>query len=246
MQNEKELHETLFYQNENNINHARYEDELNFYAAVKKGDIETVKKLMTPLESKEGLGQLSNKPINNLRYHFIITTALITRFCAEGGLPFETAYTLSDIYIRQVDKCASEESITRLHRDMIMDFTSRMSKIRPGEAGPQIKLAMKYIHENIYNQFYEEEIADYAGLTPSYLSTLFKKETGETLKNFILREKVEEAKNLLRFSDQSYIDISISLNFSSHSHFIATFKKFSGMTPKDYRVKYYGKKWDGE
>ena len=72
----------------------------------------------------------------------------------------------------------------------------------------------------------------------------YKKETGETIKNYILKEKIEESKNLLRFSDKSYIDISISLNFSSHSHFIATFKKYVNMTPKEYRNKFYGKQWD--
>lgn len=246
MQKDKELHDALYYQTENNIYHSRYEDEVNFYSAVKKGDIKTVRKLMTPLESKEGLGQLSKKPVNNLRYHFIVTTALVTRYCTEGGLPFETAYTLSDLYIQAVDKCASEESITALHQEMIVDFTTRMSNLTTTATSPQITLAKKFIRENIYNQFYEDEIADFAGLTPSYLSTLFKKETGQTIKNFILKEKVEEAKNLLRFSDKSYIDISVCLNFSSHSHFIATFKKYAGMTPKDYRTKYYGKKFDEE
>lgn len=246
MDKDKDLHEALYFQTENNIYHARYEDEVNFYSAVKKGDLETVKKLMTPLDTKEGLGQLSNKPVNNLKYHFVVTVALVTRYCAEAGMPFETAYTLSDLYIRNVDKCSVEESITQLHKEMIFDFTERMKNIRNAESSPQIKLAKKYIHENIYNQFYEDEIADFAGLTPSYLSTLFKKETGETIKNYILREKVEESKSLLRFSDKAYIDISISLNFSSHSHFIATFKKFVNMTPKEYRNKYYGKKWNEE
>lgn len=246
MDKEKDLHEALYYQNENNIYHSRYEDEIIFYSAVKKGDLDTVKKLMTPLNIKEGLGQLSTKPINNLKYHFVVAVALITRFCAEGGMPFENAYTLSDLYIRNVDKCSEEESIIQLHEEMVLDFTNRMKNIRNAESSPQIKLAKKYIHENIYNQFYEDEVADFAGLTPSYLSTLFKKETGETIKNYILKEKVEESKSLLRFSDKSYIDISISLNFSSHSHFIATFKKYVNMTPKEYRNKYYGKKWNAD
>lgn len=244
MDKSKDLHEALYYQTENNIYHARYEDEVNFYAAVKNGDLEKVKKLYTPLNTKEGLGHLSNNPISNLRYHLIVAVGLITRYCAEAGMPFETAYTLSDLYIQNADKCSSEEGIIQLQRDMIFDFTKRMKNIRIAETNPQIKLAKKYIHENIYNQFHEEEVADFAGLTPSYLSTLFKKETGETIKNYILKEKIEESKNLLRFSDKSYIDISISLNFSSHSHFIATFKKYVNMTPKEYRNKFYGKQWD--
>ncbi|MBQ6028046.1 MAG: AraC family transcriptional regulator, partial [Treponema sp.] len=61
-----------------------YERELEFYNAVKQGDLKKLKKLIVPLED-ERLGLLSKDPLRNLKYHLITTIALITRFCIEGG-----------------------------------------------------------------------------------------------------------------------------------------------------------------
>ena len=62
--------------------------------------------------------------------------------------------------------------------------------------------------------------------------------TGETLTDFILKEKTEEAKRLLRYSDKSFTAIGSYLGFSSLGHFSQVFKKYTGRTPTEYRDKY--------
>ena len=69
-----------------------------------------------------------------------------------------------------------------------------------------------------------------------YLSEKFKKETGQTLTDFILQEKTEEAKRLLRYSEKSLSAIAAYLAFSSQGHFARVFKKYAGVTPNDYRT----------
>ena len=71
-----------------------------------------------------------------------------------------------------------------------------------------------------------------------YLSAKFKEETGETLTDFNLKEKTEEAKRLLRYSDKSFTAIGSYLGFSSPGHFSQVFKKYTGRTPTEYRDKY--------
>ena len=56
--------------------------------------------------------------------------------------------------------------------------------------------------------------------------------------SFILKEKTEEAKRLLRYSEKSLSAISAYLGFSSHGHFARVFKKYAGMTPGEYREKH--------
>ena len=63
-------------------------------------------------------------------------------------------------------------------------------------------------------------LAEYCGLHPSYLSRLFYSETGTHLKAFVLDAKIDTAQNLLKYSDLSYLDISVALGFSSQSSFI--------------------------
>lgn len=237
-----ELPSALLYQSENQIFHDQYAKELNFYNAVKTGDMENVKKLMSPLTSR-GLGKLSDNVLNNMRYHFIISVAMITRFCMEGGMPPETAYTLSDLYIRKADKCHSEDNITELHDSMIIDFTTRMQDIHETARSETVMLAMEYIDKNIRTRLLLGNIAAAAHVSTCYLSTLFKKDSGQTVTTYIQKRRVEEAKDMLKFTDMEFIDIGNYLCFTSHSHFIAIFKKYTGMTPKAYRDKYYTKGW---
>lgn len=238
-----ELSNALLYQSENEIFHDQYAKELNFYTAVKTGDMDSVKKLMSPLTSR-GLGKLSDNELNNMRYHFIVSVAMITRFCMEGGMPPETAYTLSDLYIRKADKSHSEDSITGLHRTMIFDFTERMQKIHEPVHSKTVTLAVEYIDKNIRTPLLLGNIADAAHVSPCYLSTLFRKDTGETITTYIQKRRVEEAEDMLKCTDMEFIDISNYLCFTSHSHFITIFKKYTGMTPKTYRDKYYTKEWE--
>ena len=105
---ESTLSHKLFLQRESESFHLAYERELEFYDAVKNGDFATLQKIMLPLQDSK-LGMLSTDALRNLKYHLIITVALITRFCIEGGLESETAYTLSDVYIQQIDTCNDKE-----------------------------------------------------------------------------------------------------------------------------------------
>ena len=71
-----------------------------------------------------------------------------------------------------------------------------------------------------------------------YLSKKFKEDTGENIADFILKEKTEEAKRLLRYSDKSLTAIGSYLGFSSASHFSRVFKTYVGSTPSEYREKH--------
>ena len=71
-----------------------------------------------------------------------------------------------------------------------------------------------------------------------YLSRKFKAETGESLTDYILKEKTEEAKRLLCFSDKSLTAIGSYLGFSSPSHFSRVFKTYVGTTPREYQEKH--------
>ncbi len=235
----KELTYKSFLNREYNFRHSPFEKEFEFYECVKSGDSEGVLRLMTPLAG-EGSGELSEDPLRNLKYHFVVTIALITRFCVEGGMEMETAYTLSDLYILKMDKTASEEQIHVLHREAVLDFTEHMNRIAHENIySKPVIMTMDYIYDNLHEKISVEDIADSVGLSPSYLSRLFHKEVGVTISVYTAVKRVETAQNMLRFSDYSPTDIGNYLAFSSNSHFINTFKKYTGMTPREFRAKYY-------
>lgn len=242
-QSEKELTYKAFLNREYEFRHSPFEKEFEFYDCVKNGDTESVERLMTPLGSS-GAGVLSDDPLRNLKYHFIVTIALITRFCVEGGMEMETAYTLSDLYILKSDKCSSEKDIHALHRKAVLEFTRQMNKLAHGNVySKPVIMTMDYIYDNLHSKISEADIAEYISLSPSYISRLFKKEVGLTICTYIAVKRVETAQNMLKYSDYSPVDIGNYLAFTSHSHFISVFRKYTGMTPNEFRKKYYRDNW---
>lgn len=240
---EKELTYKAFLNREYDFRHSPFEKEFEFYDCVKKGDVGTVEQLMTPLGGN-GAGVLSEDPLRNLKYHFIVTVALITRFCVEGGMEMETAYTLSDLYILKADKCSSEKELHILHKEAVIEFTKLMNKLAHGNVySKPIIMTMDYIYDNLHSKISETDIADYVSLSTSYISRLFKKEVGVTITAYIAIKRVETAQNMLKYSDYSSSDIANYLAFTSHSHFISVFKKYTGMTPNEFRSIYYRDNW---
>lgn len=242
-QSEKELTYKAFLNREYEFRHSPFEKEFEFYYCVKCGDTDSVERLMTPLGSS-GAGVLSQDPLRNLKYHFIVTIALITRFCVEGGMEMETAYTLSDLYILKADKCTCEKDIHALHREAVLEFTRQMNKLAHGNVySKPVIMTMDYIYDNLHSKISEADIAEYISLSPSYISRLFKKEVGVTICTYIAVKRVETAQNMLKYSDYSPVDIGNYLAFTSHSHFISVFRKYTGMTPNEFRKKYYRDNW---
>ena len=240
----KALMHRSFMNREYSFKHSPFEQEFEFYDCVKNGDIDSVKKLMTPLGGS-GAGVLSEDPLRNLKYHFVITIAMMTRFCVEGGMEMETAYTLSDLYILKADRCQSEESIHKVHNEAVLDFTMQMQKVfRANIYSKPVIMTMDYIYDHLHSRITVEEIAGAVSLSTAYLSRLFHKEVGVTISTYIAVKRVETAQNMLRYSDHTSLDISNYLAFTSHSHFISTFKKYTGMTPNEFRKRYYRDNWN--
>ncbi|MBQ8193883.1 MAG: AraC family transcriptional regulator [Oscillospiraceae bacterium] len=236
---QKKLSHVEFINREYNISHLSYEREMAFFESIKNGDPDEARRLFKPFNCEE-MGKLSEDNLRNLKYHLTITVAFITRYCIEGGMEMEAAYNLSDIYIRSIDKCRSEEEINLLHHEVVDDYAQRMQIIRKQNRYPKaITMCLDYIYDNLHTKITLEELANITSLSPAYLSKLFHKEVGRTITSYITSKRVEAASNMLKFSDYSCIEISDYLCFSSESHFIQVFRKHTGFTPKNYREQFF-------
>lgn len=242
MKTDKDLNYRLFIQHTYGFTRSPFERELGLYKMVQSGDTDGVKRHYETMNRDflEGKGVLSDDPLRNLVYHFVTSVALVSRFCIEGGLGHDTAYTLADIYIQRADKCRSEDTLKELFREMQLDFAERMKELKKENViSLHVRKCIDYIYEHLQENLTLAVLADHAGLNPSYLSKLFSRETGMSVKVFITRAKVATAENLLKYSDFSCLDISTALGFSSQSAFISVFRKYSGMTPVRYRELHY-------
>ncbi|MEC0091180.1 helix-turn-helix domain-containing protein [Paenibacillus macquariensis] len=202
---------------------------------IKNGDKSALKKMFV-MGSMEDAGTLSKRSHLRSRKNIAICAiAVAVRAGMEGGLYTELAYRLSDTYIQHIEDLMDVRSVETAMIDAFLDIADRVSENRKGNVSKPIAQCREYIFNHLYEAIPILELAQLTGLTGTYLSSLFKKETGLTITNFIHQEKVEEAKKLLDFTSESVSTIATRLNYYDQTHFIKSFKKHAGVTPKQYR-----------
>ena len=125
---------------------------------------------------------------------------------------------------------------------MIVYFTKKMKHLKQKHVySKAVIMSLDYVYDHLQEKITLTDIAAYLSLTPQYFSKLFRKETGITLSEYILRIRIEAAQNMLKYSKYSGSEISSYLCFSSQSHFVHCFHKVVGMTPKVYQDTYCSK-----
>lgn len=103
-----------------------------------------------------------------------------------------------------------------------------------------VKNAYRYIRKAYANpDLGLTEIAEESGISTGYLSMVFKKETGVTVRQYIEDYRIEAAKDKLMHSSEKVQSISASCGFAQHGYFSRVFKLKTGMTPAEFREKYY-------
>lgn len=235
---QKKIAELLFEQREKGFERASFDREIAFYESIGAGNMEMMRFFAAPL-CCEGCGTLSKDHLRNLKYHFVVLAALISRFCIRYGMTPEQAYQLSDLYIMQADECRTETEIRAIHKDMLENYTRAMQKVRNSKIySKQIVKCIEYISEHLHHKIMLQDAAEYLGISAAYLCRLFRQETGTTFNEYINQEKTKAAANLLRYSDYSDLEISHLFCFSSQSYFIKIFRKYYHMTPKEYKKRY--------
>lgn len=100
---------------------------------------------------------------------------------------------------------------------------------------PVMKKALRYIGQHFREDLSLGQVADHVGLNASYLSTLFKQETGINFSRYLTERRVEEACRLLRETNMSLVAIASELGFGNQSYFSRIFKRQMGISPRTYR-----------
>lgn len=238
----------LFYHEEYGTNHNPYDAERREMASIENGDLQQL--LQSKQEEYSGhLGCLSLDPIRNGKYLSIVCIALSSRAAIRGGLPSELACSLSDAYCQQIDML-KDEDITHLGsiiHNMQTTYTQLVAQQKGAssmktEKVPLVEHARNYIFSHLHGKLSVNDVAAAMHTHPNNLNRVFKQSEGITVHDYILREKTNLARNMLIYSDRSLAEIACYLGFASQSHLGGNFKRFTGMTLKQYRDTYQKKK----
>ncbi len=118
----------------------------------------------------------------------------------------------------------------------IEEMAGRVKEVQTKPRGSgYVERCRDYIRKHYREKIYLEDIAEFLGLSPSYLSRLFKKEAGICLQDAINEERVYRAGNHLLYSDYSLTEIAHYVGFPNQSYMGKIFKKYKKMTPMAYR-----------
>lgn len=241
---DQSLAQLTFAHREENYHHLTYEEEMGQYELIKLGDMSGVEEAQRKFAGPN-MGILSDDPVRSYQYLFVASVTVACRFCMEGGMPTEDAFNLSDLYIRQADKCATVKEICDLHGEMLKDYARRMQRVhRSSVYSRQVYLCLDYIEQHLQEPLSVALLAEKLHLSSNYLSVVFKKETGETVSGCIRRMRVDTAKTLLQYTQYTCSEIAEYLCFSTDSHFSRVFRQYTGQTPAEYRKNHYRKHWE--
>lgn len=234
----------IFLNREEEVKHPAFEGEMGLYTLIAEGKVDQIAEYRRgkPAPDAKERGVLSDNPLRNAMYHFVSMVTMITRVCISHGLDQVIAYKMSDSFIYRADHKATAEEVRELQDEMILKYASTMESLQKKTVhSRQVIRCIDYISQHLHEKIAMEDLAEYVQLNETYLSKLFKKETGQSVSEYIRDKKIEEARALLRFSEKSSVEIATDLGFSSHSYFISIFKKVTGMTPKEYRNQNFRK-----
>ena len=233
---------------ENKVLHNPHNNELRRSQAIENGDVEELKKIYQEVDYEVRRSHLSTDPLRQETDIGIVVTTCSRLAAARGGVPPEACYSLSEATIQEMEKCRDVETIRHIYRSTEMKYCMMVREARYGKqqekekAGSQAEVHIShckdYVFSHLTSRISVSQIAGAIGLEPNYLSALFSRQEGITLKQYILQEKIKLVKNLLAYSDYSYIEIANYLCFSSQSHLGEQFRRVTGMTMRQYRNTY--------
>ncbi|AZS16302.1 AraC family transcriptional regulator [Paenibacillus lutimineralis] len=205
---------------------------------IKEGRLDALEKLMASVPELQGSGTVArNNPVRNEKNLAIVCVTLASRAAMDGGLNSEIAYTLSDMFIQQIESDTNFNTFVETIKKVFKEYAKQVMLAKEQRYSKVVIKVEQFIYNNLYQKLSVQEIANNVGLSADYLSKQFKKDTGITIVDYILQEKIKEAKNLINYTNLSISEISNYLQFYDQSHFIRVFKRICGITPKQYKLQ---------
>lgn len=215
-----------------------YDAEQKMLAYIKHGRYKELEALYSSFPASElNLSNLGNTAIRSLKNSFIASAAIAARAAVNGGLSYNTALTLSDYYISKVERLTIYADIDQLLKTMLLDYTKRAAKIHIIKTDSAVVTSIcRYIQNNLYMKLTSADVAKALGLTRTYISHHFKEKTKLNLSDYIQEQKIKEACYLLATTDLPLAALAEELGFSSQQYFQTVFKKYTHITPAEYRI----------
>lgn len=236
----------------------RQESLLNAMYVEKMKEIETSdyytypiaieRKLRTAVRSRDKEG--SQTLLNQILAHIYVSNnnnleaikpriteliVVISRAAVDAGADINEIFLINENFTSNIEEFTNIEDLSVWVSNMLQRFISFTFEFDKVKHADTVYKVIEYIKANYRKHMTLEEIAESTYLSKTYLSSLFKKETGYSISEYINIVRIERSKSLLMEENLSIIEIANLCGFEDQSYFTKVFKRIVGITPKKYR-----------
>ena len=206
--------------------------ESRLVTKVQTGDLKEARKIMNELFAY--LLLYEGHDMEKVKVRIVELCSVLSRAAIERGSDVNRVLEMNEKLISSILLAKDEAEISfKLYENM--DIFTESLFFLSDKNNSMIRGAVEYIASHYDQEITLAEVAEQTHLNPSYLSTLFRQVTGQTFKEYLNRVRVQEAQRLLTHTDYPIMEISIACGFSDQSYFTKVFRKYTGLTPKQYR-----------
>lgn len=209
----------------------------SYGSAICKGDIDTMAALTSEIDAELLFGARPKhlRPAHWIRQRFTMYISMACAAAVSSGASFQKTMRYTNDLVAKTDETRQAHEFIELTKKALMHYTRSVVAGRGISYSKPVRQSMEYIKNHYSEKITLEKLSDYTNLSTYYLSNLIKKETGLSLIDNINRIRVGHAKKLLSNSNAGILEIAHQTGFSYQNHFASVFKKFTGITPTEYR-----------
>ena len=219
---------------------ARYEAENRLMYAVSHGHTHQAQ-MMISHANEHVMEQRTMDSLRNIKNYGIVLNVLLRKAAEEGSVHPLHIDQLSSTMARRLEQLRSPAEALKLFSTMVHKYCLLVKNHSMKNYSQLVQHVILRIDADLTTDLSLKSHADFLNVNPSYLSTLFKRETGMTLTDYVNRQRVEHGIFLLNATDMQIQTIAQYCGIPDVNYFTKTFKKFIGKTPKEYRQDIRGR-----
>ena len=212
----------------------RYSYENELMEAVSQG-LSHRAELMLRAFTKSMMEHRSPDPVRNVKNYCIICNTLMRKAAENGGVHPLHLDSSSSMLARRIEGISSFDDGRDFMTDCVNVYCRLVKKYSATQYAPFVRKTVAYIESDLAGDLSLRALAELQNINASYLSTLFHKETGKTITEFVNEKRMELASRLLRTTQLQIQTVAQHCGMSDVNYFSKIFKKFYGATPKQYR-----------
>lgn len=213
----------------------RFDSEMSLFTFVYNGSVKKAEACTERII--EYIYKADETDTDLVRFNAIAYLAIICRVAMSGGILYSEAYRINDSFIDSVAQMDSTEEILEAFRAAVHELVASVYEAsNSADYSVPVQQAVNYIANNVTGKITLSQLSELTGLTTSYLSSLFKKETGLPLTYYITREKLRGAAQFIASHKMTSIEAAKYYGFCSQSYFCKCFKEFYKVTPSEFAM----------